>query len=299
MDKPTVDVLLATFNGERFLGEQLESLHRQKDVNVRVWANDDGSVDETLTILRKWQDKGLVKNISRTHAVGSTRAFLILLSKHSNSDFVAFCDQDDIWEPHKLITQIDGLNGDKPQMVFSRRIYIDEQNREIGISPKANRKISFRNALVENIAAGNTQLLNNAAIKTMIRFQNSKVQYYDSWTYLSISAFGECRYLDEPLVRYRIHGNNSVGLRRLEISRILKSVDSYYNQALNFKELLDLNGLDVERRDLEAFLRTIEYPSRLGRLLISLKHDFYRQRCLDNYFLVFLIMIRAYSRKHP
>ncbi len=294
-----MDVLLATFNGERYLGEQLESLDRQVDVNIRVWANDDGSEDETLAILHKWQEKGLVKSISRTRAVGSTRAFLSLLSKHSDSDFVAFCDQDDIWEPNKLITQIDGLNGDKPQMVFSRRIYIDEQNRQIGKSPKANRKISFRNALVENIAPGNTQLLNNAAIKTMIRFQNSKIQYYDSWTYLSINAFGECHYIDAPLVRYRIHGNNSVGLRRLEISRILKSVDSYYNQALNFKELLDLYGLDVQRGDLEAFLGTIEYPRRLGRLLLSLKSDFYRQRCLDNYFLAFLIMKGASSRKQP
>jgi glycosyltransferase involved in cell wall biosynthesis len=181
-----VDVLLATFNGEKFLEEQLQSLDQQEDVIVRVWANDDGSDDATLSILLKWQKSGLIKDISTTQRVGSTHAFLKLLSEHSNSEYVAFCDQDDVWDPITLITQVGKLTSEMPMAITSRRLYIDSVGSIIGESKRLRKAPSFENAMLENIAPGNTILMNRRAIELINEFPNPRVTHYDSWVYLLI-----------------------------------------------------------------------------------------------------------------
>ena len=293
---PKVTVLLATFNGVRFLEEQLTSLLDQEGVEIEVLVNDDGSTDGTLEILEAWRAKEIIVSISQSRGLGPTRAFLTLLQSCDQKEFVAFCDQDDVWESRKLITQIQAISGDSPQMVFSRREYIDEQNQRIGISPKIRREVSLRNALVENSAPGNTQMLNNEAVRIVNRLQNDNVQHYDSWIYLIINALGECRYIDRPLVRYRIHDNNSVGIRRYEIVRILRSPDHYYNQALNFKKSMILGGLKNEFTEIENFLKFVEQPKSYRRLFQSIYVGIYRQRKLDDFILKCILIIRVPKR---
>jgi glycosyltransferase involved in cell wall biosynthesis len=288
-----VTVLLATYNGVSFLDEQLASLSEQQNVKVEVMVNDDGSTDGTIEILEYWRAKGLIVSISQSKGLGATQAFLTLLQSCGQKDFVAFCDQDDIWESRKLISQIQRISTDSPQMVFSRREYIDEQNQRIGISPKIRREVSFRNALVENPAPGNTQMLNNQAVRIVNRLQNSNVEHYDSWIYLTINALGECKYIDRSLVQYRIHDNNSVGIRRYDIVRILRSPDHYYNQALNFKNAMASAKLNNKLDDVEKFLKFVEEPKRLRRLFQSFYTGIYRQRKLDDFILKCILIIRV------
>ena len=288
-----MDVLLATFNGEKYLEEQLESLDRQEDVNVRVWANDDGSVDNTLNILHKWQKRGLIKGISKTSRVGSTRGFLGLLSERSDSEYVAFCDQDDLWDPRKLIYQIKKMSGDDAQMVFSRRDYINDQNQKVGQSTKPRRKISLNNAVIENSAPGNTQMLNRQAVKFINQISHSKVQHYDAWTYLLINAIGECKYIDMPLVRYRIHDENAVGVRKFDIRRILCWPDPYYNQALNLVNAINETVFEENFTEVDQFLKFVEEPKRSKRIIKSFCLDFYRQRKFDNLIMIITLIVRA------
>ena len=293
---PKVTVLLTTFNGVRFLEEQLTSLFGQQGVEIEMMVNDDGSTDGTMEILDKWKAKGFNISISQSRGLGPTRAFLTLLLSCDEKQFVAFCDQDDVWETTKLISQIQRMSGNFPQMVFSRREYINEHNQRIGISPRIRRSVSIKNALVENSAPGNTQVLNNLAVRNVNRLSFTNVQHYDSWIYLIISAIGECIYIDTSLVRYRIHDKNSVGIRRFEVGRILRSPDHYYNQVLNFKDAMTSAKLNNEYSEIENFLNFIEEPQRSKRLLKSFCVEIYRQRRLDSLIMKCIVIIRAPRR---
>ena len=293
---PKVTVLLATFNGVRFLEEQLTSLFGQQGVEIEIMVNDDGSTDGTMEILYKWKAKGFNISISQSRGLGPTRAFLTLLQSCDEKQFVAFCDQDDVWETGKLISQVQRISGDCPQMVFSRREYIDEHNQRIGISPRIRRSVSIKNALVENSAPGNTQVLNNQAVRSLNCLSFTNVQHYDSWIYLIISAIGECIYIDASLIRYRIHDKNSVGIRRFEVGRILRSPDHYYNQALNFKNAMTSAELEYKFAEIENFLNFVEEPQRSKRLLQSFCVEIYRQRRLDSLIMKCIVIIRAPKR---
>ena len=290
MNKPTVDVLLASFNGDKYLEEQLESLHRQEDVNVRVWVNDDGSFDETLRILEKWKEKGLVKSISKTQNIGSTRAFLKLLSEHHDSKFVAFCDQDDIWEPRKLATQILSMENEKPMLIISQRLYIDSNGALIGESKKLRSKPSFENAMIENIAFGNTIVVNNEAIKLINSISEPQVEHYDSWIYLLVSIFGKIVEVPQPLTHYRIHSNNLVGLRKMSLNSVRASVNNFVNQNIYLGESFSKENECKRFQRLELF-KSLRLETRLiSRFRIVQRIGFKRQRFVDQIIMKLLLL---------
>ena len=281
MNKPSVDVLLATFNGEKYLEEQLESLACQEDVIVKVWVNDDGSIDETLAILNKWQKKGLIKEVSNSQGLGSTRAFLRLLSEHSDSEYVAFCDQDDVWEPKKLAIQLLKIKNSKPACVASQRLFIDNSGRDMGATKKLRKSPSFENAMFENIAPGNTVLLNNLAINVINRFQGLPVKHYDSWIYLLISFVGEVEYIHQPLIRYRIHETNLVGLRKYNIGRFIDSAESYLSQIRFLYMINQTNFKQDQNSTLTELILIGENKSKIKKVISILKYPLVRQRRMD------------------
>lgn len=289
--RQTVDVLLATFNGERYLEEQLHSLDQQEDVNVRVWANDDGSDDGTLAILLKWQKLGLINNITKTQRIGSTRAFLKLLSEHSDSEYVAFCDQDDIWDPIKLITQVGNLTEETPMVVASQRLYINSTGAIIGKSRMLRTSPCFENAMVENIAPGNTILMNSQAIKLTNSFPNPAIAHYDSWIYLLITAFGRVDFLHQPLTRYRIHSSNAVGLRKFSVSRIAESVSRFVDQAVYFHTISGPIEQFLPREKAELFIMARSETDIVKRLRIVKKIGLMRQSRIEGVIFKFFLLL--------
>jgi glycosyltransferase involved in cell wall biosynthesis len=294
---PKVTVLLATFNGEKFLEEQLTSLFDQQDVDIEVMANDDGSTDGTLKVLQRWKNSGLIVSISHSNRIGASGAFLTLLQKCEEKQYVAFCDQDDIWKPRKLISQVESLDGDYPQLVFSRRFYIDEQNKAFGISPSISKEISFGNALIENIAHGNTQLLNASAVRVVNTSAVIDIGNYDSWTNLLINAVGKCKIIDEPLVLYRVHKNNAVGLRKFNILRILNSVDLYYRQACEYKKFTEKLNTKSKLEEVEELISIIEEERIYRRIILALKSSYYRQSNIDHLIFQLILIFKKHKQR--
>ena len=105
--KPTVTVLMSTYNGERFLKEQLDSILQQQDVDVRLCVRDDGSTDGTMDILLEYAD-AIELTIGNNFGVGNSFMSMVY-SANLESDYYAFSDQDDIWMPDKLISAVDEL----------------------------------------------------------------------------------------------------------------------------------------------------------------------------------------------
>jgi glycosyltransferase involved in cell wall biosynthesis len=292
-----VDVLLASFNGERFLDTQLESLARQEDVNVRVWVNDDGSVDETLTILHKWQEKGLIKGISKTQRVGSTRAFLNLLAEHPNSEYVAFCDQDDIWNSKKLSTQISKITDEMTLGVTSKRLYIDASGGIIGATKKLRKSPSFENAIVENVVPGNTVLINNLAISLINKYPNPAVKHYDSWIYLILTYFGDITYIDLPLVKYRIHEGNHVGLRKYGFGRFLDSAENYLIQARYLGKIVGPNLSQDKNPVLGDLVSIFEKKGKAQKAFLIIKLPVVRQRRIDQLGMKIMFLVLVISSR--
>lgn len=209
-----VNVLLATFNGARFLREQLQSISAQTLPVSRVTVRDDGSTDDTVRLVQEWASGRPGVALLQGAQLGVTKNFLTLLaSPDENSDYFAFCDQDDVWLPHKIENAVGALEEcgcDVPAMYFSRIELVDERLQHLGYS-RAPRRTGFGNALVENIAIGCSMLLNRRARDLICERLPEKAVMHDWWCYVVVSAFGRVVYDDRPGVRYRQHAGNVLG----------------------------------------------------------------------------------------
>jgi glycosyltransferase involved in cell wall biosynthesis len=289
---PRVTVLLATFNGVKFLDQQLNSLTGQHEVEVEVYANDDGSTDGTVDLLEIWKETGLIKKISRSNQIGSSQAFLNLLKLCNEKSFVAFCDQDDVWEARKLITQINQVTNDKPMAVASKRSYINVESHMIGISPNLRFKPCFENAIVENITPGNTILINRKSVELINSFKTPQISHYDSWIYLLVSVFGDVIHIQEPLTRYRIHSNNTVGLRKINFNRHKAAVKSFVSQSMFLHESSPKNFNAEQQNLLNKYVKIHAVTGMFRKIFLIWKLPIRRQRRLDQIgFKVILLLL--------
>lgn len=213
-----VAILLSTYNGEQFLGEQLNSIIEQNHQSWFIVASDDGSCDSTVTILENYQYKlgneRLI--ILRGPRQGFATNFLSMLRNESiQSDYFAFCDQDDIWHPDKLTRAITWLSSQKtniPTLYCSRTRLVNSDGHAIGLSPLFSKSPSFKNALVQSLAGGNTMVFNNKTRELVLNAGNFTVVSHDWWIYLLTSGSGGLIYYDsKPSLDYRQHSANLVG----------------------------------------------------------------------------------------
>jgi len=221
----SVAILLATYNGAAFLAEQLDSIERQSHRNWRVYASDDGSSDGTQAILVAYRERWGAERLRISHGprCGHAANFLSLVQDGAiEADYYAFCDQDDVWLDDKLeraTRSIASVGEEKPALYGSSTIYIDPNGRRIGTSEIFKSAPSVENALVQNIAGGNTMLLNERARKLLRSITpDTSFAAHDWTTYLLVMACGGVVIYDRlPSVQYRqhqfnLHGSN-VGLK--------------------------------------------------------------------------------------
>lgn len=214
-----VSVLLATYNGSRFLNEQLESIALQCVDSIDIWASDDGSTDETLGILRAWQARWVKGqfNILQGPSRGYVENFRSLaVAGALSSPYVAFSDQDDVWDSDKLAAAISYIDESKPELptLYGGRTRLIGTNGVIlGMSPLFRRKPCFNNAIVQSLAGGNTMVFNHAA--AVLIAESCKMTGFvshDWWCYQIISgAGGRVIYDPIPRIGYRQHSDNLIG----------------------------------------------------------------------------------------
>lgn len=297
---PKVAILLCTYNGACFLGEQLDSLKEQVHTNCEVWASDDGSTDATLTLLRSRQG---VWPAGRMHIVagpqrGFAANFLSLVCRPEiEADYFAFCDQDDIWDADKLqrgVSWIKTVPSDVPALYCARTRLVDAQGRQIGLSPLFTREPGFGNALVQNIGGGNTMLFNTAA-RNLLRMAGPDVQAvaHDWWAYILVSGCGGQVYYDpHPAIRYSQHGGNLIGRNsgwRARLNRVLMLFKGRF-RGWNERNLDALNAvtcpLTVESRALVERFADVRKKSGFSALNALMRSGVYRQTRLGNLGLI-------------
>ncbi|APZ52521.1 glycosyltransferase [Salipiger abyssi] len=220
-----ITILMGTRNGEAHLGEQLASIARQSHRDWQLWVGDDGSTDRTRDILAAF-----ARSVPQTVRVfdgprrGVAANFLSLLCHPELPDgTVAFCDQDDIWFPHRLRRAIDQLEtvGPRAALYCSRTEVGAEPEKPLGTSPLWPRPPSFRNALIQTVAGGNTMVMSPAAAAlTRAAGTDPLPAFHDWWFYQLIAgAGGAILYDRQPTLFYRQHHENQLGRNRGLVAR--------------------------------------------------------------------------------
>lgn len=210
---PRVVVLMSTYQGERFVAEQLRSILAQLPEDGRILVRDDGSSDKTVEIIESLGDTRIT--VTRGQNLGFSQSFLTLLAQApTDADMVMFSDQDDVWLPHKIARAWQGLQplAGSPALYGSRQMLTDEALRPLHATATWPRGPSFASALTENIITGCTAALNRPAVQLLQQAGIPQgVHLHDWWVYLVISAFGTVDFDDEPTLLYRQHGGNQIG----------------------------------------------------------------------------------------
>ncbi len=219
-----VIVLLSTYNGERYIAEQLQSLVAQKDVSSEILVRDDGSKDSTTRILDEWQEKGLLSWYNSVN-LGPGKSFIDLLQNAAPGNYYAFCDQDDVWMPEKLRLTMDKMkcvelaNPGKPVIIHTDMHVVDENLKIIhdsfwrssGLRPDVLR--TFPYLCTCNSVNGCTIVMNSAARELILeKYVEHDVIIHDVISALTVAYYGGIiDYVDAPTVLYRQHSANVVG----------------------------------------------------------------------------------------
>jgi glycosyltransferase involved in cell wall biosynthesis len=303
---PAVAVLLCSMNGEKFLAAQLDSIKQQNHTNWKVWASDDGSSDNTLSLLNQYfmvwgKDKIAILPGPRQ---GYVVNFLSLLCRSEiQADYYALSDQDDIWAPGKISRALQwhaSIPPDVPALYCSRTQLINETGEAIGFSPLFPRPPAFGNALMQSLAGGNTMVINEAA-RALIRKAGVDVAVpsHDWWLYLVVSACGGRIFYDPvPEILYRQHGLNLIGSNKgframlNRLSFLLKGQHREWSE----RNIAALNRLknDVtpqNRKCLERFQHARQAPL-MKRLWGFLRAGLYRQTMAGNATLWLAVVLR-------
>lgn len=300
-------VLMSVYNGARFLREQIQSIENQSARHIDLWVSDDGSSDATRAILEEaaagWS-KGAFHIIDGPCQGFSENFRSLMRDDRIDADYVAFSDQDDIWDPDKLeaaVRVISCYKPDHPALYGGRTRIVDETGVPIGLSPHFRLEPAFANALVQNIAGGNTMVINRAGWSLLSESaRRTSFVSHDWWCYLIISGTGGTVFYDEdPHIGYRQHGQNLVGdniswrsrLHRLGMlfrGRMAAYGDHNLSGLMRCTDLLTDEALAIVQEF--QTIRTERSPMRRLRRL----HDsqIYRQTRLENLGLFFAALIR-------
>ena len=295
---------MATFNGEKFIRQQLESIFSQTFRNWQLIISDDGSTDKTKEIILEYQKIWGVKIQFRNGPQkGFAENFLSMAcDENLIADFYAFCDQDDVWLPQKLEVSIKQISNsclnNEPYLFCGRTVSVDSQLKAIGQSTLFRQPPSFNNALVQSIAGGNTMVFNRASKLIVETIGLVPAPSHDWWLYLLISgAGGRVFYDPNPLVLYRQHENSIVGENTSIVNRFKRFFKLFKG---DFKIWIDLNIKCLEMAEnslttnsLESliFLKNLRNMNLVEKFLNLDSFRYYRQSNFQNYFLKLSFLI--------
>lgn len=301
---PRISVALCTYNGAAFLPAQLDSLHAQSRLPDELVVCDDGSTDATLHILESFAAQApfpvhIHRNPTTLGACGNFIKAIGLCS----GDFIALSDQDDIWQPDKLLHALNMIQqADNPSATLycSRLQYVNANLEPIGLST-IPRVIGFSNAVVENVAIGCSVVFGAEIRRLMLCGIPSKMMMHDWWAYLLASVFGQVIYDTTPTVLYRQHEGNVAGWepRLLKIwnrtkwlvQRLLtdsRGMDSL-NQAARF--IATYPDIPKEHRQVVEELLHLRDAGLLSRLRYVLHPSVERNDVIENFGLKVMLLI--------
>ena len=220
------EILLATYNGEKYLRQQLDSILHQDDDRWHLTASDDGSSDGTCAILDEYAaaypDK--ITHHRSGRRFGCARDHFLYLMRQCQADYMLFCDQDDVWHPDKLRLSMGALQNmewtfgsETPLLVFTDQAAVDRNLNVIHPSMTAYQRrpvhcLDWRSLMMQNVVNGCTMAFNRTLANMAAQCpDDSLLPMHDGWIAIIAARFGQIKYIDQATMDYRQHGHNSVG----------------------------------------------------------------------------------------
>lgn len=295
MSKYRVQILMSTFNGEKFIRKQLDSIVRQ-NYDVSLLIRDDGSTDSTLDIIKEYEAEYIYISHVEGKNIGVIHSFFELVRlADKNADFYAFADQDDIWFDDKIaaaVNKVSIMSSDKPVLYCATQTLIDAYDNVLKVKMRnINIRPGFGNAVVENIATGCTCMINKKLLEKLVSYEPEYTIMHDWWMYLIAASMGEFYYDLKPRMYYRQHGNNTMGSRtnyidefKERFKRFSGNKGKLYKQMKSFKKAYEPDGDNAAILDLVMSYK----KSFAGRVRCIFSRKIYRQRKLDN--LIFKLL---------
>jgi glycosyltransferase involved in cell wall biosynthesis len=303
--QPLVLILMGTFNGEKYIREQLDSIATQTYQNWKLVISDDGSTDQTLEVAKEWASEVGVDRVEFREGPrnGFAQNFLSMAcDSNLRADFYAFSDQDDVWCRDKMSAGIKYLaasDASVPTLYCGTTIYACENLQSLKNSMAFKKPPSFENALVQSLAGGNTMLFNIAAKNLLEKTRPlDSVVSHDWWAYLLVTGCdGVVLYDKTPRVLYRQHEGNSVGAnsgwfaRLLRLKKLLKGCFRDWTD----KNISALNGavdfLSTQNREVLESFSAARKSNILRRYVIFKRLGIYRQTSLGSLGLFLAILL--------
>lgn len=290
-----VSVVLASFNGEKYIKNQIDSVLNQSYGGLTLVISDDGSTDNTPAIIRDYEKRypGRVKSLNHKEHSGSAQNNFFRLLREVSDDYIMLCDQDDIWLPDKVESTLREMKAmekaygrDIPLLVHSDLSVTDKEGRICHKSMARHQKIKvsdnrLSHYLVENNITGNTVMINKG-FHRFLKSTPKECVMHDWWLGLLASCFGKIRYIDRPLILYRQHGGNQLGSQS-GMEQLAKNLGSRERVRENYRKMfrqaelfLTLYKADLspdQREVLEQFL-SIPEKNRAEKIYIIWKYKF-------------------------
>lgn len=306
-----LQVLMSTYNGEKYLREQLDSilsqtLFRNSDWETELIVRDDGSSDHTWEILEEYAGRNPEISVQRCENIGVIASFFELLENvPENVDFVAFSDQDDVWFEDKLECAVKALcskekkEPKKPLLYCGMSELVDEKLNPVpGIFFTDHIRPSFGNALVENICTGCTAVLNRKMIRLVQCRRPEFTAMHDWWLYLLASCYGEVVYDSIPHMYYRQHSGNAVGVRKNHFAefwaRVKRFKKNRYQISRQVKSLMNFTEayeIPIDKTKREWMDQILDSRKHLGaRFQMMGNREIYRQRRVDDMIFRFIFL---------
>lgn len=243
MNADTIDILLPTYNGEKYLKEQIDSILNQTYKNIRLIISDDCSKDSTPKILEEYKGKDeRIELYLQKENIGVVKGIEFLLKK-VKSNYYMLADQDDVWLPIKVEKSIETLKKENADLVFGDLEVVDQDLKTMypsfGDFMLLNRKInkyinSYKVNYLYNCVTGCTVLSKKEFIEKILPIPTeSKYLIHDHWIGLVVALNGKLAYMPEKYIKYRQHGNNQVGTDK--ISHGFKNIEQVRELFINVK----------------------------------------------------------------
>ena len=304
-----VTVLLAVYNGEKYLAQQIDSILAQTVKDIKIVIRDDGSCDNSVDIINyycnNYPDKVFCLNGNPT---GSAKQNFAKLLEACDDDYIMFCDQDDVWLPQKVETTLAAMQksegGSKIPVLVHTDLKVVDQNLKVisdsffEFQKLIQSEITLPRLLVQNYVTGCTVMINRALKEKCKKIPNNCIMH-DWWLALVAVIFGRLVCVNESTMLYRQHSDNQVGAkasygiafikRKLStLSEVRKNYNATYIQAA---ELLDVYGDSLSKRDKEILqiYCQIQKMNKIKKIRTVRKYDFKKGTCLrvaGQYFLM-------------
>ena len=298
-----VDILLATYNGEKFIKDQINSILEQNYDDWHLIIRDDNSQDNTVNILKNYQLNHPTKidiHIDKI-GTGSAKENFFKLMKLSKSEYIMFCDQDDLWLQDKISVCLNGMielektcRKQIPLLVHSDLTVVDQQLNLISPSLFQYQKLNYKrdrlnNLLCQNIVTGCTMLINKTLLNAIIRYSNfdnmNDCIMHDWWCALIAASLGKIKFIDKSTILYRQHNYNQIGAKNISsikyiIKKLLKerfiiqkNINDTYKQTQLFLNLYEEDLITENIKILSSYIN-IQHNNKINKIINLYKYGF-------------------------